>query len=697
MDPSVERDRGAWARDVDAVVVGGGHAGIEAAWALGKLGHSVALITIDARGLGRMSCNPSIGGLAKGQLVREIDALGGLMGRLADRAGIHFRMLNRRKGPAVHAPRAQMDKPAYTGEALARLLGLPGVQIVEAEVTEIVTESAPGVPRRVSGVRLCAPDWRRVTPGGAHSEGPACAPVQGAHPRGRRDAHPHEISTRVVILALGTFLEGVLFTGMDPRPGGRRGEPPADALGAALRGLGLRLGRLKTGTPPRLARDSIDLSVLEAQPGDEPSPRFSFFEPCSVRNRVLCHLTRTNPGTHRIVAAALDRSPLYGGMIQGIGPRHCPSIEDKVVRFPERGHHQVFLEPEGIASDLVYPSGISTSLPQDVQQAYVRTIRGLEHAGIVYPGYAIEYSFLLTSQIETTLRVRGVEGLYAAGQINGTSGYEEAAAQGLVAGLNARAWLEKRPPVILRRGQAYIGVLIDDLITKTPTEPYRMFTSQSEYRLMLRQDNADQRLSALGHELGLLGEDEWRAAQERRGRIENARRQLESTKLDRAAVARAAAGGSGAAARSRDWPGVDAADVGRTLAELLRRPETSVDDLLALGLLGALSPEDRATLEADVKYDGYISRLLKEIEQRRGLEDQIIPVGLLDEPPEALSREAREHLWERRPLTLGQASRIPGVTPCDLSILAIRIRAPRRVGTERPSGDPTPLGAKLAT
>lgn len=636
-------------RSVDAVVVGGGHAGIEAATALARHGLTVALVTFDAAGLGRMSCNPSIGGLAKGQLVREIDVLGGCMGRLADRAGIHFRMLNRGKGPAVRAPRAQVDTPTYIREAQRALGALPTLQILEGEVTDIRVAGGPRGLRRVRGVRVRTP--RRASP------------VEST----LQDPDAHEISARAVVLAPGTFLEGVLFTGMEPLPGGRRAEAPADALAASLRSLGLRLGRLKTGTPPRLRRDSIDVSRLTAQPGDEPPPRFSFLESAPVANRVLCYLTRTNPATHDAVRAGLDRSPLYGGLIRGAGPRYCPSIEDKVVRFPERTSHPIFLEPEGLESACFYPNGISTSLPADVQRAFVRTIPGLESAEIVHPGYAVEYSFLLTSQLESTLQVRGIQGLYAAGQINGTSGYEEAAAQGLLAGLNARAGIEDRPAVILRRDEAYIGVLVDDLITKTPSEPYRMFTSQSEYRLILRQDNADLRLSERGGALGALTADEMRRIEARRARIAAARERLQTGLVGRdEETSRRATGG------------VRTTDAGKSWEEILKRPEISMETLESWGVaenLRGLSELDRVTLEADIKYDGYVRRLREEVEKLRALEGSRIPSSILDDPPDSLSREAREVLRERRPRTLGQASRVPGISPCDLSILAVRIRA----------------------
>ncbi len=682
-------------RAVDAVVVGAGHAGVEAAWALARLGHRVALVSFDMRGIARMSCNPAVGGLAKGQLAREIDALGGLMGRLIDRTGIHFRMLNRRKGPAVHAPRAQADREGYAAAALAALSALPHLELIEAEVTEIVVENAGGAgtaaKRRVVGVRLDAPAWASVRPGGAHSDGPVPAGrgAGGDPPRGvlRIDA-PCELAAAAVVLTVGTFLRALLFTGADPRPGGRRGEPPARRLSTCLEQLGLVLGRLKTGTPPRLTRASVDFSRLAVQPGDEPPPRFSFYETGEVRNRVVCHLTHTNEMTHRIIRGALDRSPLYGGLIRGIGPRYCPSIEDKVVRFPERESHQVFLEPEGFHSDTMYPNGISTSLPEDVQVQYVHTIPGLEQARIVHPGYAVEYDFLNTTQIDGTLQVRGIDGLYAAGQINGTSGYEEAAAQGLMAGINLHARLTGRGPVVLGRNEAYIGVLVDDLITKVPTEPYRMFTSQSEYRLLLRQDNADQRLAPLGRELGLVDEDEWQRVAARSARVATARAELRSR---HGTGNEAAAPGAGA----------DEAHRGRTLEDLLRRPDVDLGRLEQLGYRCDLPEEDRATLEAEVKYEGYIRKQSREILRARDLEERLIPAQLLDDPPEQLSREARDRLHLHRPHTLGQAIRLQGITRNDLLILAVHMRAFPRVaaapanratGQAAACGAPDPVG-----
>jgi tRNA uridine 5-carboxymethylaminomethyl modification enzyme len=672
---------------IDAIVVGGGHAGIEAAWALGRCGHRVALITFDLAALARMSCNPAVGGLAKGQLAREIDALGGLIGRLTDHAGIHFRMLNRSKGPAVHAPRAQVDRDAYAREARRRVCALPEVVCLEGEVIDLLLEGSADREQRVVGVRLAPPAWTHVQAGGAHSGGPVL-PGAPDSPKVPRVRGTHEILSSVVILTTGTFLDAQVFTGMDARPGGRRGEPPAIGLSAALRRAGLHLGRLKTGTPPRLRRDSIDFAGLTPQPGDEPPPRFSYYETTPVHNRVLCHMTRTNLRTHAVIAGALDRSPLFGGLIRGVGPRHCPSIEDKVVRFPERTSHLVFLEPEGLAGDTIYPNGVSTSLPLDVQCACIRTMAGLENAEIVHPGYAVEYDFLYTSQIDSALRVRGIAGLFAAGQINGTSGYEEAAAQGIMAGLNACAALEQRPALILKRNEAYIGVLVDDLVTKVPTEPYRMFTSQSEYRLLLRQDNADRRLAQIGFERGLLVSEDHRRAVDRWAAILAERSRLHSTRLGTLVAQVAAGAGAGAPREETHNGGVfsardcerDARDAGDddsalTLEEYLRRPERDARALQLHGYSSDLSPNDLETLIADIKYEGYIDKLEREIERRAAAEEATIPEQLLDNPPGSLSQEARECLMRHRPRTLGQASRLAGITPCDVSVLAIRIRS----------------------
>jgi tRNA uridine 5-carboxymethylaminomethyl modification enzyme len=662
-------------RQVDAVVVGGGHAGIEAAWALARIGHQVAMITFDSAAIGRMSCNPSIGGLAKGQLVREIDALGGLMGRLIDRAGIHFRMLNRRKGPAVHAPRAQADKDQYCVEALSELRALENLTIIEAEVTELICESAAG-KRQVTGLRLAPPDFSLVSKGGAHSTGPqrSSTPPAGVI----RLTETAEIASQVVVLTVGTFLKGKLFTGMDASFGGRRGEPPAEGLSKSLMTLDLQLGRLKTGTPPRLDRSTIDFFKVTKQEGHSPIPRFSYFEKVTPRNQVDCYITRTSAATHGIISANIDRSPLFSGMIKGIGPRYCPSIEDKIVSFPDRESHQIFLEPEGLKAKTIYPNGISTSLPLDVQEAFVRSIPGLEQAEIVHPGYAVEYDFLLTSQIDSTLQVRGIGGLFASGQLNGTSGYEEAAAQGIVAGLNASALISGAPPFTPARDQAYIGVLIDDLVTKVPTEPYRMFTSQSEYRLMLRQDNADHRLSAIGFEYGLLAKSDWQQVAERWDRVAKIETSLAKTSLKRE---------QWNAYRKEASPGnktlISEKDLGTPLAQLLKRPGITMATMAALGFPEPVSLADGETIEAEIKYAGYIAKQERHISRIKSMEETTLPDWLFEMPPESLSREAREKLLVHRPATLGQALRIPGITQSDGFIISIMIRSRgRRKGSD---------------
>ncbi len=659
---------------VDAVVIGNGHAGIEAARALSRLGQRTVMVTFDATAMGRMSCNPSIGGLAKGQLVREIDALGGLMGRLIDRTGIHYRMLNRRKGPAVHAPRAQADKADYSRQAFSELSRLENLTIVEAEVTDIVTESVISASgsrsQQVTGVKLIPTDWALVKPGGAHSSGPE---IPGEPPPGIvRLTSSAEISTAVVILTVGTFLKAKLFTGMDACQGGRRGEPPASGLSQSLQNLGLQLGRLKTGTPPRLLKTSIDFSRTEKQDGDDPPPRFSYFETTEPRNQTHCYITRTNEKTHSVIRASLDRSPLFGGLIKGVGPRYCPSIEDKINTFPDRDSHQIFLEPEGLQSLEVYPNGISTSLPLDVQLEYVRTIPGLELAEIVHPGYAVEYDFLLTSQIDSTLAVTGIKGLFSSGQINGTSGYEEAAAQGLIAGINAAALLSGSASFIPGRDQAYIGVLIDDLVTKIPTEPYRMFTSHSEYRLMLRQDNADRRLSPIGYELGLLSADELQQVSQRWDTVSRARAVLQKRQLKRSDLD-----------HIKPPPNdteicLAEIDLGKTLEHLLKRPGLTLATLRSLGIDFGLSESDEETIEAEIKYAGYIAKQQRHINRVRLMEDIAIPTWIFESPPMGLSREGKEKLLAHQPQTLGQALRIPGITQSDGFIISILIKSKQK-------------------
>jgi tRNA uridine 5-carboxymethylaminomethyl modification enzyme len=597
------------AGDFDVIVVGGGHAGAEAALAAARLGARTACVVLDPAAIGRMSCNPAIGGIAKGQLVREIDALGGAMGRCADATGIQFRLINTGKGPAVRSPRAQCDRTAYNAWMVRALERQPGLTVVRGEVVDLdVGDGA------VRGVRLLD---------GAVLQAPA------------------------VVLTTGTFLGGRLFAGAWEDSGGRIGEAAATHLGRALQRLGLRLGRHKTGTPPRLARDSIDFARLEEQPGDARPRPFSFATERLDVVQVPCHMTRTNVETHRRIAAHAHLSPMVQGRIRGVGPRYCPSVEDKVLRFPERDSHLIFLEPEGRDSPEIYPNGLSTSLPVETQEAFLRTIEGLEDVRIVRPGYAVEYDYLETDQLRADLHVAGVRGLFAAGQINGTSGYEEAAAQGLIAGANAARFARALPPIVLDRARAYIGVMIDDLCRVNPREPYRMFTSRAEFRLLLRADNADRRLTPLAREVGLVDAAAEQRVRAKESAIAAGRAVLEHERRD-----------------------------GRALADLLRRPGVSIDDLLAasapLRALG-LSADEASELEAEVKYEGYVRRQEREVERLRSLQAAGIPAGLDYRAIGGLSAEAREKLAARQPLSIGEATRVPGVTPADVNLLLATI------------------------
>ncbi|MCB9889527.1 MAG: tRNA uridine-5-carboxymethylaminomethyl(34) synthesis enzyme MnmG [Planctomycetes bacterium] len=590
----------------EVLVIGGGHAGVEAALAAARLGGRTACVVLDPDAVGRMSCNPAIGGLAKGQLVREVDALGGEMGLATDAAGIQFRMLNTKKGPAVRSPRAQCDRVAYNRYMAARVADQLGLDTIRGEAVELLADG-----RRVCGVRL---------------------------------ADGREVHAARVVLTTGTFLGGRLFAGAWEAPGGRFGEAGASALSDSLRRLGLRLGRHKTGTPPRLLAASIDFDALLPQPGDPAPQPFSFRTARLDVAQVDCHITRTNPRTHAIIAAHAHLSPMWQGRIVGVGPRYCPSVEDKVMRFADQPSHQIFLEPEGRDSGEIYPNGVSTSLPPEVQLEFLRTIDGLQGVEMARPGYAVEYDFLCTDQLRADLRVGGVEGLFAAGQINGTSGYEEAAAQGLIAGVNALRASRGEPTLVLDRASSYIGVMIDDLCRVHPEEPYRMFTSRAEFRLLLRSDNADRRLSPLGHRLGLLDAAAAAAVAAKEASIRAVRAQLENTRT----VA------------------------GRSLAELLRRPEVELAQLLAsepaLADL-ALTPQVVAEVEAEVKYEGYIRRQAREVEKLQRMHDSRIPQQFDYRRVAALSAEARERLTARRPMTLGEAARIPGVRAADINLL----------------------------
>ncbi len=623
----------AFKESFDMIVVGGGHAGCEAALAGARMGGTVLLLTLDLDKIALMSCNPAIGGLAKGHLVREIDALGGEMARAIDATGIQFRMLNTRKGPAVQAPRAQADKEAYRRRMTKTVNRQSNLSVRRGVVQRVLVEHGA-----VRGVETDA----------------------GTRYRGR-----------TVIFTTGTFLRGLIHVGLESEAGGRVGEPAAVGLSDDLISHGFEIGRLKTGTPPRLHVRSIDFSHLEPQGGDaEPWP-FSFSTPKIDRPQVPCHMTFTNPETHRIIRSNLDRSPLYSGKIKGIGPRYCPSIEDKIMRFADRERHQVFLEPEGLETEQIYANGISTSLPEDVQYDFVHSIAGLEAAEIIRPGYAVEYDFVPPTQLHASLETKRIEGLFHAGQINGTSGYEEAAAQGLLAGINAMRKLRREPPLVLARSEAYMGVLIDDLVTLGTREPYRMFTSRAEYRLLLRHDNADLRLSEKGRAVGLLSDEAYEAFTWKREQIRRETRRLQTTHI------LPTNGTNGVLASLESAPLRNKT----SLAQLLKRPELNYAATAPLDPgRPPLSREIRWICETEIKYEGFIQRQTDHVVRARDMERTLIPDEIQYESIQGLSREVIEKLNYVRPATLGQASRISGITPAAISILLIFLKKNRCIG-----------------